>query len=445
MTFERAAEYLLGTINETVSRRSPVRLDRMRTFLRELGDPQNAYPTIHVGGTSGKGSTATMIAAALTASGKRAGLHTKPHLSEVTERARVDGIAVARDDFGELLEEMMPAIDRTLREYGRPSYYETLLALSFLHFARERVDAAVIEVGVGGTLDGTNVITPLVSVITNVGLDHTEILGDTVDQIARDKVGIAKRGVPMVSDVGDPVARSVIEAGCAAAGAPFFFVREQARVEPRAGQRYGQSFVVETARGRYALSLPVLGPFQQRNAATAIVALESLPAGGGDDDLRPSIADVERAFSQLMIPGRMEFFPGHPSVVFDIAHNPDKARSLADALVAEFPDRRFTFVVAIGESKDARGVLEAWFELPAAFIFTSFDAAGRKAVRPQRLESIAQSEGHWARSIDEPVEALSVARRSADASQVVVVTGSTFLVATLRDWWLSNLNETTLR
>jgi dihydrofolate synthase/folylpolyglutamate synthase len=444
MTFERAADYLLGTINETVSRRSPARLDRMRSFLRELGDPHDAYPTVHVGGTSGKGSTSTMIAAALAASGKRTGLHTKPHLSEVTERARIDGVAIGREEFGMLLEEMMPAIERTGREHGRPSYYETLLALAFLYFARERVDVAVIEVGVGGTLDGTNVIRPLVSMITNVGLDHTEILGDTLEQVAGDKVGIAKPGVPLVSDVSDSGARSVIEAGCAAAGAPFFHVREQSRVEARSGERYGQSFVVETARGSYALSLPVLGGFQQRNAATAIVALERLPQDASGD-LRPSIADVERAFSRLMIPGRMEFFPGHPSIVFDIAHNPDKARSLADALLAEFPDRRFTFVVAIGESKDAAGVLEAWYPLPAAFIFTTFEAAGRNAVRPQRLASVAQSKGHFARSIDDPVEALSVARRSADASHIVVVTGSTFLVATLRDWWLSNVNEATLR
>jgi dihydrofolate synthase/folylpolyglutamate synthase len=445
MTFEAAEAYLLGTINETASRRDPARLDRMRALLRELGDPQNVYPTIHVGGTSGKGSTSTMIAAALTASGERVGLHTKPHVTKVTERARIDGIAIPTDEFGDMLEAMMPAIERTAREHGRPSYYETLLALSFLHFAQECVDIAVVEVGVGGSLDGTNVITPLVSVITNVGLDHTEVLGDTVEEIAKDKVGIAKPGVPLVSDVADAAARSVIEAGCAAAGAPFFFVRDHARVEPLASVRYGQAFAVTTSRGRYEISLPVLGNFQKRNAATAIVALESLPAGGNDDELRPSIADVERGFSQLMIPGRMEFFPAHPSLVFDIAHNPDKARSLAGALLEEFPGRRFTFVIAVGESKNAGGVLEPWLAMPASFVFTSFTTAGRTAVRPQRLAGLAQSRGRWARAIDDPVEALSIARRSSDASNIVVVTGSTFLVATLRDWWVSNVSEATVR
>ncbi len=200
MNYEEASSYLRGTINETASRRQPTRLERMRLLLRELGDPQNAYPTIHVGGTSGKGSTATMIAAAFTASGLRAGLHTKPHLSSMTERARIDGSAIGEDVFADLLSEMLPAIERTVRVEGRPSYYETLLALAFAHFAREAVDVGVIEVGIGGSLDGTNVLLPEVAVITNVGLDHTEILGETKEEIARDKAGIAKPGVPLVSD-----------------------------------------------------------------------------------------------------------------------------------------------------------------------------------------------------------------------------------------------------
>jgi dihydrofolate synthase / folylpolyglutamate synthase len=439
MTFEAASTYLLGTINETVSRRSPTRLDRMRMFLRELGDPQDAYRTFHVGGTSGKGSTATMIATALTASGKRTGLHTKPHLTSMVERARIDGVPIDEDTFGELLEEMMPAIARTAGEHGRPSYYETLLALTFLYFARQRVDAAVIEVGVGGTLDGTNVITPVVSVITNVGLDHTEILGDTVEEIARDKSGIAKPGVPLASDAAHP-ARDIIEAACAAVGAPFVAVSERATVHAERGARYGQSFEVRTPVARYALELPVLGAFQQRNAATAITALEL-----GPPDLLPSPAAVENGLARLTIPGRMEFFPGHPSVVFDIAHNPDKARSLAAALRSEFGDRRFSFVIAIGESKDATGVLEPFLALPAGFIFTTFDAAGRTAIRPQRLASIAQERGAFARAIADPVEALSVARRSADGSSIVVVTGSTFVVATLREWWLSNAGAVSSR
>lgn len=434
MTFAQAKAYLLGTINETASRREPYRLDRMRAFLGDLGNPQNAYPTIHVGGTSGKGSTATMIAAALTASGKRTGLHTKPHLRSIVERAQIDGVAISEERFAELLDEMMPAIAITTEASSRPSYYETLLALAFSHFERERVDVAVIEVGVGGKLDGTNVLRPQVSVITNVGLDHTDILGETVEEIAADKAGIAKAGIPLVSAVEHSGARAVIEQACRQAGAPFVYVLDHARVEPRPASGAAQRFIVTTERDAYDVALPVLGRFQQLNAATAILALEQLP-----DMLRPSREAIERGLAGMHLIGRMEYFPAHPSVLFDVAHNPDKAAHLADSLKETFPDRRITFVVAVGESKDSREIVRALGTLPASFIFTSFDTQGRTATKPQRLASIADALGLWGRAIPDPVEALSIARRNASADDLIVVTGSTFVVAELREWWMEHV------
>lgn len=434
MIFAQAQAYLLGTINETASRRMPNRLDRILALLDALGNPHNRYPTLHIGGTSGKGSTSIMAAAVLQASGKKTGLHVKPHLQSVTERARIDGVAISEERFGEILGDMMPAIERVANDHGRASYYETLLALAFLYFAQENVDVAVIEVGIGGKLDGTNVLHPLVSVITNVALDHTDILGDTTAEIAADKVGIAKAGITLVSDVFDPDARAVIEAGCAAAGAPFVSVRDTVTITPRSGERYGQSFAVTTPEATYDLALPVLGGFQQRNAAIAIRALEFLPP-----DLRPDAASIAAGFARLVIPGRMEFFPSHPAVVFDIAHNPDKAAHLAAALRQTFPDRRFALVIAVGQSKDAAHVIEQFVGLPGTFTFTSFDTDGRQSIRPQRLASIARDLGVWGRAIADPVEAFSVARRNADAQDVVVVTGSTFVVATLRDWWLTHV------
>jgi dihydrofolate synthase/folylpolyglutamate synthase len=435
MTFQEASNYLLGAINETISRRNPGRLERMEAFLRHLGDPHLRYRTIHVGGTSGKGSTATMLATALTTAGKKIGLHTKPHLSSMTERARIDGRAITEERFAETLTDMLPAIEATMLEHGRPSYYETLLALALTYFAQENVDVAVVEVGVGGALDGTNLIHPEVSIITNVGLDHTDVLGETLELIARDKAGIAKAGVPLISGAA-PAPRAVIQEACVAAGAPFYSVAERARIEPRESEPYGQSFAVTTERGTYELSLPVLGRFQQRNAATAIVALECL-----NESLRPSIDVVERAFTQLVIPGRMEFLPGFPSILFDVAHNPDKAASLAEALAETFPGRRFAFIVAITDTKDAPGILRPWFALPASFIFTSFETAGRTAARPLRLVNIAQLAGVSARAIADPTEALSIARRNAGASHIVVVTGSTFVAGLLRDWWFENVGE----
>ncbi|HEY0392960.1 MAG TPA: folylpolyglutamate synthase/dihydrofolate synthase family protein [Candidatus Elarobacter sp.] len=435
MTFQSAQSHLLGLINENASRRMPNRLDRIAAFLEALGNPQDAYPTIHVAGTSGKGSTSTMIAAALQASGRKTGLHTKPHLTSVTERARIDGIAISEDAFGELISEMQSAVDRIGFEHGRPTYYETLLALAFLWFARSGVDVAVIEAGVGGTLDGTNVLRPRVSVITNVGLDHTEILGDTVEEIARDKAGIAKPGVPLVSGVRDPVARRVIASACAEAGAPLVDVTTTATLEPRSGERYGQSFGLVTPDDRYAISLPVLGDFQQENAAVAIRALEQL-----GPDLRPAREQIESGLARTVIPGRMEFFPSHPGVVFDIAHNPDKAQRLAHALTQTFPDRHFTFVMAIGETKDAAAVIAPFIPL-GSFVFTTFSTAGRTSSRPQRLASIASDLGGWGPAVGDPVDAFSVARRNAGADDIIVVTGSTFVVAELRAWWMANVQS----
>ena len=433
MSFLAAERYLLGTIDEIASGRRQ-QLGRMRALLRELGDPQDRYATLHVGGTSGKGSTATMLAAALSEAGNRTGLHTKPHLTSMTERMRVDGVPVSEVEFAALLDEIRPAIDKVAVEFGRATYYETLLALSFVYFARAGVEVGVIEVGLGGTLDGTNVLRPQVSVITNIGLDHTEVLGDTLEAIARDKAGIAKAGVPLVSDVSDPGARREIERRCAEAGAPFLSVRDLVKIEALGGERYGQSFLLETPAQRYEISLPVLGGFQQRNAATAVLALEQLR-----DGLRPTREQIQSAMARLVIPGRMEFFPSHPSVIFDIAHNPDKARNLVDALLETFPDKRFTAIVAISENKDAKAIVEQLSRLPASFIFTSFDAAGRVAIRPARLASMVGDYGSSGRAVSEPVEAFSIARRNAGADDIVLVTGSTYVVAMLRDWWFVNV------
>jgi len=435
MSFAAAKAYLQGTINETVSRHQPQRLERMRALLRALGDPQETYPTLHVGGTSGKGSTSTMLAATLSQSGKRTGLHTKPHIMSLTERMRVDGIAISEDDFATLLSEIKPAIESVVPEYGRPTYYETILALAFYYFAQMKVDVAVIEVGIGGMLDGTNVLRhPQVSVITNIGLDHMDVLGNTLEDIALDKAGIARRGVTLVSDVAEAGPREQIERICAQVGAPFLSVRDLVQIESQPGEPYGQSFTIRTPKDTYELSLPILGRFQQRNAATAILALEQLK-----DDLRPSRADIEMAMSRLVIPGRMEFFPSHPSVIFDIAHNDDKARNLVDALLETFPDRRFVAIVAIGETKNAKHILEQFTRLPASFIFTSFEATGRTAISPTRLASLIQEYGAWGRAVNDPVEAFSIARRNAAADEIVLVTGSTYVVGTLRDWWSANV------
>ncbi|MBV8066806.1 MAG: bifunctional folylpolyglutamate synthase/dihydrofolate synthase [Candidatus Eremiobacteraeota bacterium] len=429
--FEAAQRYLLGTIDEAVSRRTSYKLDRMRALLRALGDPHRRYSTVHVGGTSGKSSTATMIASVLQAAGHRTGLHTKPHLHSMIERARVDGRSISRGDFAALLESMMPAIERTAADYGRPTYYETLLALAFAYFAARCVEIAVVEVGIGGRLDGTNVIEPLVAAITSVGYDHTEVLGSTLEAIALEKAGIAKRGVPLVIATVPAAAQRAIERYAAQVGAPVIHVADVVRIELEdAAHPLQQTLAVKSAPGFYRITLPALGVFQRANAATAIAVLERLGA-----ELRPSVEQLARGFAAIEIPGRMELIARNPAVVFDIAHNAEKAESLVASLRERFADRRIHYVVAIGETKDARRIIEILRALPSTFTFTSFSVEGRRAISPAHLAAMAESIGAWGRAITDPIEALSVARRRAEMDDLVVVTGSTFVVAGLRAWY----------
>lgn len=429
-SFAQAERYLLETIDEMLSRRTSYKLDRMRAFLRELGDPHLRYPTIHVGGTSGKGSTCTMIAAALQAAGRRTGLHTKPHLHSMTERARIDAQPISRERFAELLDAMMPAIETTAVRLGRPTYYETLLALAFMYFAQERVNVAVIEVGLGGRLDGTNVIAPVVAAIASVGFDHTDVLGNTIEEIALEKAGIAKRGVPLVLAAVPPAAEVVIARYAEQAGARLIRVADVVRMDLEQTDPDGQLLAVRTARGALRIKLSALGAFQRANAATAIAVLEQL-----GDELRPSLHETAHGFETVSIPGRMEVTWRTPPVIFDIAHNVDKAEALVAALIERFAGRRVHYVVAIGETKDAPNIVKTLAAMPSTFTFTSFAASGRRAISPSRLATIAQSLGTWGRAIENPIEALTVARRLADAQDVVVVTGSTFVVAELRAWY----------
>ncbi len=423
MTFDDAERYLLGLIGEGESRRKSLGLERIRALLRELDDPHRAYPSVHVGGTSGKGSTATMIAAALSASGKRTGLHVKPHLHSMTERAAIDGVPIERERFAALLEEMIPAIERVTPEHGKPTYYETLLALTFLYFALERVEIAVIEVGLGGRLDGTNVLLPQVAVITSIGLDHTEVLGDTIEAIAAEKAGIAKPGVPLVLGVERDDAIAVIEARAHEVGAPVIHAARVAELEPGEEER---SFGVRTARGRYELTLSVYGAFQRGNARTAIVALEALP-----ESLRPPIESIERGLANVAIPGRMEIVDGDPTIVLDIAHNEEKAQHLADALREHFPNRTMHALIAIGEGKDAAAILRALAPLLSSVTVTSFEAAGRRPVEPSRLAELARPSAP-ARVIGRADEAFARACEACAPGEILLVTGSTFVVAAVR-------------
>ena len=408
LTYRDAERYLLSTINERVSRSQPYRLERMVGFLAELGDPQRRYPTIHVGGTSGKGSTCTLLANVLQAAGHRTGLHVKPHLQSMTERACIDGVDISEDDFAATLASMMPAIERAAARGERPSYYETLLALAFRHFADRSVDIAVIEVGLGGRLDGTNVLAPLVTAITSIGYDHTEVLGDTLELIAAEKAGIAKPGVPMVANIDDDAARHVVMQTCAKIGAPFIDVRAE-RASP------------------YVHELHLDGAFQRENAKTALAILSVLSAA-----LTPDGQAIARGFATTRIAGRMERFATQPMTILDIAHNEQKARALA-AAVREIGAPKIRVVLSIAESKDAAEIVAALCDVADEFFCTAFHSQpGRAPLSPELLAGFVRARGGNADVIEDPLQAFAMARQRSGIDDLILVTGSTLLVATLR-------------
>ncbi|MCO5190330.1 MAG: Mur ligase family protein, partial [Anaerolineae bacterium] len=308
-----------------------LKLERIALLLELLGNPHLQFPSIHIGGTSGKGSTATMTAAILQSAGLKTGLHTSPHLQILNERHQINGKLAPTDTLLALFTEMEPLFTEVERRlpFGKPSYFEAQFALSCLWFAGEHVDVAVIEVGLGGRLDATNVIPAQVAVITSIGLDHTEILGDTIAEIAVDKAGIIKAGQSVFTAAVQADARAIIRERCQSVGAQFNLIEAAYDGE---------------------LPLHLDNDFQRINAACAVAAAQAF---------MPTIDDfqVAHGLAQVNIPGRMEIVQENPIVVLDGAHNPDKMRAAVGAIGRIKPARRRIVILAMKRGKDIANVL----------------------------------------------------------------------------------------
>ena len=301
----------------------PWGLERMTSALAEIGDPHLTYPTLHVGGTNGKGSVAAILAAVMSAAGRRVGLYTSPHLCSFGERIQVGGAPLPEARLVAHADELRERITR----HGL-TFFEAATLLGFHAFAREGVDVAVVEVGLGGRLDATNVVRPLVATVTNVALDHAEYLGDTLAVIAAEKASIAKPGVPLITGETDPELLEVFAQVCAERGSELL-VLDPRRVEGVKVARDGTSFALETrAWGRVELRVPLLGAHQASNAAIAVAVLERLP-----QPLRPGAEAVRRGMARVRWPGRSQLERTRDGAwLFDVAHNPAGVRSLTDLL-----------------------------------------------------------------------------------------------------------------
>ncbi len=396
-------------------------LARIEACLRVLGNPQQAYATVHVGGTNGKGSTALLIASALSAAGHRTGLYTSPPLEEFGERIQVDGSYLPEDRVPALDEEVLRAA-RTDPAAGGLTQFEVITAMAFLHFARVPVAAAVVEVGLGGRLDSTNVISPLVSVVTNVGLEHAEHLGPTVTAIAREKGGIIKPGAPLVTGAQSP-ARGSLEQRAAELGSPVY--AEDRDFEVR---REGRGYAYRGRRWRLdGLELGLLGGYQRHNLGLALATLEILEERGW----RLPEAAVRRAFRDARWPGRLEVLGDGPRVVLDGAHNPHASVVLAQALREDLRYRRLWLVLGVLGDKDARSILGDLTPLADEVVVTR--SSSTRARDPGEMERLVKELREVSLHSEPSVkQALDWALERADPTDLICVTGSLTTVGEAR-------------
>ncbi|GJG88557.1 dihydrofolate synthase [Gemmatimonadetes bacterium T265] len=333
-------------------------------MLAELGDPHRAYPVFHVAGTNGKGSTVAILTALLRARGLTVGTYTSPHLVDFRERVVVDGRAIAP----EAVLAFLGRVDDVSRVLGA-TFFEVTTALAFDHFARARVGVAVIETGLGGRLDATNVVDPVVAGVTEIGLDHTELLGSTIPEIAREKAGIYKPGRAAVVGAWDAVARETLVAHARAVGAsPVRVVADEFEISHVAVAPGGTRFRLASAEGARSLNVGLAGAFQPRNVATALAMLDA--AG---PRYAAAARDVNAVLGHVRLAGRAQ---RHGRWLFDVAHNPDGARALRGTLEAlsaadDAPRRPITALVGVLADKDWRGVLDALAPAVDAFVLTT--------------------------------------------------------------------------
>jgi len=427
-SYQQALDYLYSFIDyETMHLpRSAVNYDlrRMEELLFRLGNPHLAARSVHIAGTKGKGSVAAMVTAVLTASGYTTGLYTSPHLNDLRERIRVDGELITEEELVALVERLKPEVEAVNEKatYGELTTFELLTALGFAHFKLKGVDFQVLEVGLGGRLDATNVIQPEVGIITSISFDHTEVLGSSLTEIAREKAGIIKPGSMVVtSPQADEVAQ-VIEKACRSCKAELIKVGSDVVWQSLGFDAERQSLEVKGRLGNYRLSIPLLGRYQLENAATAVAALEVL-AGRGFNISRDSIVS---GLAKASWPGRFQILSRRPLLVVDGAHNPDSARKLRQSLVQYFDFARAILVIGVSSDKDVAGIISELVPLFDKVIVTR--SRHPRAMALEQLIATFRRYGVEVQAVEAVSEALSLALSMAGTGDLVCVAGSLFVV-----------------
>ncbi len=451
---ERASHFLLGRINYERSAVLPyskrhMKLDRMRQLLTRLGNPDVGLPIVHVAGTKGKGSTSAMIAGVLQEAGYKTGLFSSPHLESIEERFQVNSVPCPGDQLVALVERLRPVVvemDREAAARGSlgPTYFELVTAIALMHFAEQRVDIAVLEVGLGGRLDSTNVCQSSITVITSISLDHTKQLGATVEEIAGEKAGIIKPGVPLLCGPLEAGPRKVIAeiarqhgSRMIEAGREFHYTYYPPCKLEKFDRLGSLDFEGDMGSEDVQLTdipLRMLGSHQAANAALAIATVSQLRKQGW----RISSDAICQTFTQLTLPGRIELVRRRPAVVLDVAHNVAAVEALVEVLANSFSCSQRVLVLAATRDKDVRGIVRVLVPHFQRVIVTQYQDNPR-AVATDKLGKIVRAEiaaqGLGERGVVEcPAtgEAWRIARQGVRADQLICITGSFFVVAELR-------------
>ncbi len=404
-------------------------LERVRYILAELSDPHQQLKVIHIGGTNGKGSTAAFTASILREAGFKTGLYTSPYLESFTNRMAVDGQDVAEDVLVSLVEKVKPIVEEMADAsgLGPATEFEVVTTLAFLYFAQVEVDYLVLEVGLGGRLDATNVVeAPLVSVVTNVSLEHVDILGDTVGKIAFEKAGIIKKGVPVLTASRDPEVLEVLRQRATECNSSLYMVGEDVTFLQGKWDLKGQTFHYQGLKGPLAdLFIPLLGEHQAVNAVTALAAVELAGVQLPEEAIRGGL-------KKTYWPGRLEVLKEDPVVIIDAAHNYDGMKSLSRALHEYFPKEGLVVVIGILKDKSIREILRLLIPAAEQFIIT-------RALHPTRAADPKAVADEARRLTSKPVvavddlgEALKKGRDLAAGGGILCVTGSFYTISEAR-------------
>ncbi|MFC1931230.1 bifunctional folylpolyglutamate synthase/dihydrofolate synthase [Chloroflexota bacterium] len=435
MNYKSALDYVLSFADYERMPRSALVFDlrRIEMLLERLGNPQEAAKSIHIAGTKGKGSTAAMIASILIRAGYETGLYTSPHLLSVRERIQINDMHIGEDDFARLVTLMKPEVEAVNNSgaFGELTTFELLTALAFAYFKEMKVDYQVLETGLGGRLDATNVVKkPDVCVITSISFDHTDVLGDTLAKIAVEKAGIIKTGGTVVCSPQLPEAMAVIERVCREREVRLVRVSGDVIWQCQTISHEGQSFQLRGMIGEYNLNLPLLGEHQLENAATAVVAAEVLNEMGA----KVSSASIATGLAKVRWPGRLQILQRKPWVVVDGAHNADSAKRLVKALKGYFDFSRLILVFGASSDKNIAGMVAELASLPDEVIVTR--SRHPRAIPAERLVNELSKKGVIPEVTENVAAAVELAMTKSASGDLVCATGSLFIVAEVMEYMM---------